>query len=658
LTTRPPPASCAGTRDALTGLFVQVLAVCAREGLVTVDLVAGDGTKVKASASKASSHTLEELHVSIEELQKVLEAEVSAWWRQADLLDGQEDGEPGADDAARDVRLAAGTRKRTADRLARAEQARQMLTERHGDTSGAVTALEQARQRAAKAAKRLAEETAAHQEKLDRYQASQQAKAEGGGGRAGRPPKPMDQAAKVCAAQAEQERAAAALQRALADPSKGNVPKGNTTDPHCRIMPAKTGGYMCARNLQALANDQQIILALLLHDNPIDTGALHPLLKAGRASLDAIGVTTPIGKALFDAGYASEANFTAGCEARLLVAVHNEAPPAAVTRPAARQSPRLGRHGRHDEHVRGQRCLQEAASHHRAYFRAAVRAHGTEPELPRRDGPYRASPVGNDPQPAEMLPQPATRSIGAGRRPGTGAERSLTRPRRQTAPSRDTERIIRPCQPKPRPPPKPKAHPGPAGTAGRQLNTANTGIQPMRGPAPRRGSHSTPPPGLTVTRHPRSGRDALNLAAMMTRRSLAAMSAVAGSALLVYHGESARRSCRSAGSWPTVAYQVTATAWQASSKGTVRSTAAAVRLRACPVPKICLESSIAISMLHLEEYLSITCSAVAVRPVVTRAMLKPLPGRSRTMTTVTGREPNTEYHRQVTMAAPTVSVLP
>jgi transposase len=312
-------------KDGLTGLFVQVLAICAREGLVTVDLVAGDGTKVKASASKASSCTLEELDVTIEELQKALEAEVSAWWRQAELLDGQEDGEPAEADAARGAQPAAGSRKRTAGRLARAEQAKDMLAQRHGDTSGAVTALEQARQRAVKAAKRLAEETAAHQEKLDRHQASQQARAAGGGGRAGRPPKPMDQAALVCAARAGQERAAAALQRALADPDKGNVPKGNTTDPHCRIMPAKTGGYMCARNLQALASDQQIILAMLLHDNPIDVGALHPLLKAGRASLDAIGITTPIGKALFDAGYASEANFTADCEAELLVAVYKEA---------------------------------------------------------------------------------------------------------------------------------------------------------------------------------------------------------------------------------------------------------------------------------------------------------------------------------------------
>jgi transposase len=300
-------------RDPLTGLFVQVLAVCAREGLVTVDLVAGDGTKVKANASKAASCTLEELDVSIAELQKALEAEVTAWWHQADLLDSQD--EQAATDADRAVPAATGTRKRTADRLARAGQAREMLAQRHGDTRGAATALGQARQRAVKAAKRLADETAAHQQKLDRYQESQQAKASGGGGRAGRPPKPMDQAAKVCAAQSEQERADAALQRALADPNKGNVPKGNTTDPHCRIMPAKTGGYMCARNLQALANDRQIILAMLLHDNPIDVGALHPLLNAGRANLDAIGITRAIGQVLFDAGYASKANFTADCEA-------------------------------------------------------------------------------------------------------------------------------------------------------------------------------------------------------------------------------------------------------------------------------------------------------------------------------------------------------
>src|SRR5713226_5841906 len=116
-----------------------------------------------------------------------------------------------------------------------------------------------------------------------------------------------------------------------------------------------------------------------------------------------------------------------------------------------------------------------------------------------------------------------------------------------------------------------------------------------------------------------SGRDALNLAAMMTRRSLAAMSAVDGWAFVVYQGARARCSATSAGSWPAVAYQQAVTAWQASWNGTVRSTARAVRLRACPAPKTWRASSIATSIDHLAAYRSITCAAVAVVSVVTRA---------------------------------------
>src|SRR5207245_2861113 len=72
-----------------------------------------------------------------------------------------------------------------------------------------------------------------------------------------------------------------------------------------------------------------------------------------------------------------------------------------------------------------------------------------------------------------------------------------------------------------------------------------------------------------------SRRDGLNRAAMMTRRSLAAMSAVDGWVLVVYQGARRRRASVSAGWCPAVAYQVTATAWQARAKGRVRSTAAA-----------------------------------------------------------------------------------
>ena len=74
-------------KDPLTGLFVQVLGYRRPGGPGDRRPGTGDGTKVKASASKAASRTLEELDVSIDELQKALEAEVTAWWHQADLLD-------------------------------------------------------------------------------------------------------------------------------------------------------------------------------------------------------------------------------------------------------------------------------------------------------------------------------------------------------------------------------------------------------------------------------------------------------------------------------------------------------------------------------------------------------------------------------------------
>ena len=98
------------------------------------------------------------------------------------------------------------------------------------------------------------------------------------------------------------------------------------------------------------------------------------------------------------------------------------------------------------------------------------------------------------------------------------------------------------------------------------------------------------------------------------------MSAVDGSVFEVYQGASRRRLWVSAGWWPAVAYQQTARAWQASMNGIVRSTAAAVRLRACPVPKSCFASSIATSMAHLAAYLSVTRTIPGSFSVVTSAM--------------------------------------
>ena len=75
-------------------------------------------------------------------------------------------------------------------------------------------------------------------------------------------------------------------------------------------MPLKKGGFDQLYNLQALAGRGQVIFAIGTHPGTAGTTALHLLLAAGTANLAAAGITGRIGKALFDAGYASEDNFT------------------------------------------------------------------------------------------------------------------------------------------------------------------------------------------------------------------------------------------------------------------------------------------------------------------------------------------------------------
>jgi hypothetical protein len=117
-----------------------------------------------------------------------------------------------------------------------------------------------------------------------------------------------------------------ALSRAQATAANPPVEKVNVTDPTSRIMPAKHGGFDQLFNAQACATTTQIILAITRHDSPNDKQALTCLLGAARTNLDTAGIDRGIGVALFDNGYASEANFTAELPVQtLLVAVQREA---------------------------------------------------------------------------------------------------------------------------------------------------------------------------------------------------------------------------------------------------------------------------------------------------------------------------------------------
>ncbi len=78
---------------ALSALFVQVLELCERAGLVKLGHVALDGTKIKANASKHKAMSYERMSKRAAELQ----AEVDGWLEAAEAADAAEDTAFGAD---------------------------------------------------------------------------------------------------------------------------------------------------------------------------------------------------------------------------------------------------------------------------------------------------------------------------------------------------------------------------------------------------------------------------------------------------------------------------------------------------------------------------------------------------------------------------------
>ncbi len=280
------------------GLLVQSLVACAREGLVSVDVVAGDGTKVKANASMAANVTAERLDLDIAELEALMAAEAAGWLEQARAADEAEDALFGDGDDGPGRGGGPGTLQRTADKLIRRQKAKARLD--------------------AGAAERQAQAEAERAEKIGKLEARAAAR------RAGAQRAEAAAAAKVAD---YQQRAAA---RAAAGSAKGPdgrapVPAGDSACVSSRVMPGKRGGFLQAHNPQVVAGQHQVILSIGTHDSPNDLTALHPALQRTRANLDAAGISSRIGKALFDAGYASHDNFTTASEAELYVAVTREA---------------------------------------------------------------------------------------------------------------------------------------------------------------------------------------------------------------------------------------------------------------------------------------------------------------------------------------------
>lgn len=238
--------------DALGALFMQVLRLCQKAGLVKLGHVAIDGTKIKANASKHKAMSYERMG----EAEKKLEDEVQRLLKEAERIDAEEDAAHGK--GKRGDELPAELKRRE-DRLRKIREAKAEL-ERE--------AKEKAEAKAAEVAEELA--------RRERKQAQTGRKTQGPAPKA---PNPED---------------------AKPEPKT----QRNFTDGESRIMPdgGNKGAFIQAYNAQiAVDGEKQIIVAAFVTQTPNDQRQLVPVAEAMVANVGRLAETTSADTGYFSA---------------------------------------------------------------------------------------------------------------------------------------------------------------------------------------------------------------------------------------------------------------------------------------------------------------------------------------------------------------------
>ena len=209
---------------ALAGLFVQVLKLAERAGLVRLGHVALDGTKIKANASKHKAMS----YARMKQREAELAAEVARWLKAAEATDAEEDKHLGDQRGDEMPAWVADKQKRLATiRTAKAEL----------EAEAKAAAAEEARRRTEAEEKRIAE-----------------------GRKNGRTPAPPS-------------------------PEPDGKAQRNFTDPDSRILLTKDG-YIQGYNAQAAVDGAaQIIIAHDLTPSMSDQDQLVPLIDAAKDNL-------------------------------------------------------------------------------------------------------------------------------------------------------------------------------------------------------------------------------------------------------------------------------------------------------------------------------------------------------------------------------------
>jgi transposase len=242
---------------ALAGLFGEVLGLCADAGLATVGVIAIDGTKVAANASRDRTMDYQQIARTIIEEQIAADvAETAALGARR----GDELPEVIATTKGREGWLRAARQRLDQDRAERGEP---IARSRPG--------------RLLEAKRRLEEDLAAEREINDKYEAYRARGVMRDGRRMSARPKPYT-------------------------PPDTPAGKINITDPDSKLVHGMRG-WIQGYNAQAACNEQHLIVAAELMTASPDFGHLAPMLTAARRELTAAGVTQLPEVTVADAGY-------------------------------------------------------------------------------------------------------------------------------------------------------------------------------------------------------------------------------------------------------------------------------------------------------------------------------------------------------------------
>ncbi len=362
--------------DALKSLFVQILRLCQKAGMVSLGHVALDGTKVQANASKHKAMS----HKRMLRAEKQLQQEIHTLMRKAEILDAQEDRRYGKGNRGSEL---PNELRRRQDRLARIRQARK---EMEAETAAAAARQRQEEARARAAAAREADAPATEQAELNKKAETAAAKAKEAREKAIE----AAESAGVEPPDLEPLAVDAMPRRGLARNADG-TPTNKTqrnhrcaegfayTDPQSHLM--QTGGsYLQGYNCQlAVDRDHQVIVAAGVSNRPPDVEHLEPMLQRIADSAGALPDVMTM-----DAGYWSEDNVNVcadqGIDAYIATGrLPHGQPPPPKRGPIAQERRRQNPHGPQAQKQEGIKDLRPAQGNRGAGERSDQRG-------PRPDG--------------------------------------------------------------------------------------------------------------------------------------------------------------------------------------------------------------------------------------------------------------------------------